>query len=319
MDDFPEPGPGEPGRQIPGRPNRPPGGPGRRFPRRPETSPLSRSGYLEWLRSATRHSMAPQSHIQLSYSGMVTYYDPRLSSLMTTRSGPMRSHRIWTNVSTEDVRTVLDDVDEVLIREKSGFSGSGMDWGSTARDIIDYWGDRIPQMQSLLVNATSTTINMTEALSDIRLLSYSPLNPYMDSGSLFNASGWELFFGSSSYDAHLIVYAPELNFTGTAFDRCVYQATGFLSYPYKQVRMTPQERLLKTSVETVLQRLCETFGIIFAESSDLDDQDVLDLQLAQRRVGQWNSQVDDLKAWLDWAVWLRCEQVCSEDVRPSCC
>ncbi|KAJ7093201.1 hypothetical protein C8R44DRAFT_815835 [Mycena epipterygia] len=293
----PRPGPGDGDGGPPGRgPGRGPG----RWP--PRMSDLALTGPLEWVRAASHRSFSPQPHLTLLHAGMVTYYHPRLTSLVADRTGrPMGSHRL-ANISSQDAMSVVKEVDEVLAR---GAAGSAMDWGTTARDIVEYWGDRISHMQTYLFNASDLRANATAALPAIRTLAYTLLNPYMQPGLTPNASGWDLFFGVPSA---LVPNALDTN--TTALERCTYQATGFLSQLYAP-QMTPQESLLQTSIESVLGRLCNDFGIIFAQSSELvetsSDADPYPF------IRQWTQSIEDLVQWLDWTVWLRCEDVCPRD------
>ncbi|KAJ7043228.1 hypothetical protein C8F04DRAFT_1287569 [Mycena alexandri] len=279
-----------PPRRGPGDGDGPGRGPGRGGPgRRPRMSDLALTGTLEW------------PHLTLFYADMVTYYHPRLTSLAADRVGrSMYSHRLL-NISAQDALSVVQEVDEVLARRAAGDRGSGFDWGSTARGIVEYWGDRISHMRAYLHNASNPDSNTTASLPAIRTLAYTLLNPHMQPGLMPNASGWDLFFGLPS----AVVPNPFANIT--ALERCTYQATSFLS----QLRTTPQETLLQNSIESVLSRLCNEFGVIFAQSFDLVEagSDIEHRSFIQ----QWRRSVEHLMQWLDWTVWLRCENVCPLD------
>ncbi|KAF7311592.1 hypothetical protein MKEN_01061900 [Mycena kentingensis (nom. inval.)] len=290
-------------RAPPGEDDRrpPPRGPGGgergppRRPSRPRISELALTSNLEWVRAASHRSFSPQPHLTVFPAGMVTYYHPRLTSLLPDRKAdrndlPMRAHRL-VNISDNDARSVVEEFDSVLAR--SFGNGSGMDWTGTALSIVEYWGTRVSHMHALLLNASEPTANITASLPSIRTLAYTLINPYMQPGSYPDASGWELFFGSSGVG------------NVTALDRCIHQTTAFLS-ELKHLQ-TPQEALLQESIETVLKRLCNDFGTIFAESSDLVQQPIIGLVL------QWLKRIEALMQWLDWSVWLRCNEVCPRD------
>jgi len=213
----------------------------------------------------------------------------------------MNSHRL-VNISSHDAQAVVNEVDDVLARRTAGELGSGLDWGATARGIVEYWGDRISHMHAYLLNASDTSVNTTASLPAIRTLAYTLVNPYMQPGITPNASGWDLFFGLPT---SLIPTAFAANTNITALERCTSQATGFLS----QTQITPQESLLRLSVESVLGRLCNDFGVIFAQSSDL----VASTSEVRSLIQQWTRRIEDLMQWLDWTVWLRCEDVCPLD------
>ncbi|KAJ7261365.1 hypothetical protein B0H12DRAFT_1106458 [Mycena haematopus] len=220
LDDPPErpprrgPGGGDPPRRGPGR-----GGGG---PWRPAISDLALTGNLEWVRAASHRAFAPQPHLTLFYSDLVTFYHPRLTSLVRDRIGrPMRSHRL-VNISSQDARRVVDEVDDVLHRRDAGELGSGFDWGTTARGIVEYWGDRISHMHAYLLNASHPSANATASVPAIRTLAYTLVNPYMQPGITPNASGWDLFFALPT-DLIPNAFAPNTNIT--ALERCTSQAT----------------------------------------------------------------------------------------------
>ncbi|KAJ7771744.1 hypothetical protein B0H16DRAFT_1685644 [Mycena metata] len=304
QDSFDDPE-GRPPRRGPGDGDGPRRGPGRGGPGwRPRISDLALTGTLEWVRAASHRSFTPQPHLTLSYADMVTYYHPRLTSLVADRiGGPMSSHRL-SNISAQDALSIVEEVDEALARSAAGDRGSGFDWGSAARGIVEYWGDRVSHMHAYLVNASNPDSNATASLPAIRTLAYTLLNPYMQPGLMPNASGWDLFFGLPS-----TVVPSSFAFSAniTALERCMYQATSFLS----QLRTTPQESLLQNSIESVLSRLCNEFGVIFAQSFNLTeaDSDTVHRSFIQ----QWTRSVEHLMQWLDWTVWLRCENVCPLD------
>lgn len=254
---------------------------GRRLP----TSPIVQFAHFEWIRSAVHRSFSPQPHITLDYTSFVSFYHPRLQSLTLSRVGkPMRFHRVWADISDADAESVAQEMDEVLQR---GGTGSGFDWGLLAVGLVEYWADRVMHLHTLLHNVTSldSAVNLTKAANSVRMLAYTPLTPYMDSGSARHASGWDIFFGFSS---------------PTAFERCASSVTGFLPAS----SLTPQEALLQASIEGVLHRLCLDFGVIFAESLDADAP----------KWEEWDTRVTSLMEWLDWAAWLRCEEACASDV-----
>ncbi|KAJ7074232.1 hypothetical protein C8F01DRAFT_1010492 [Mycena amicta] len=284
-------------------PERPPRrGPGR-WPGRPRMSELALTGTLEWVRAASHRSFSPQHHLTLFPSGMISFYHPRLTSLREDRADrPMHSHRLI-NISSADAMSVVQEMDDVIARFRAGDRGSGMDWGGTALGIVEYWGDRISHMHALLLNASNANANATALLPAIRTLAYTLVNPYMQPGVTPNASGWELFFGISH-----VISAFGLDANVTALERCTRQTTGFLS---QLESLTSQEIFLQDSVETVLGRLCNDFGIIFAQSSDLV-QGTSKAALGSM-IDQWRRQIEKLMEWLDWSVWLRCQDVCERD------
>ncbi|EED81723.1 predicted protein [Postia placenta Mad-698-R] len=190
-----------------GRPVPPTGPPGRDAPTRGRRggmggwSPFGMTGFSEWLRAASQRGTVPQPHILLDYASLVTFYHPRLRSLAQTREGqPMRQHRIWTNISDADAQSVVDEIEDVLGRPPWRRVGSGMDWGALTRNVVEEWASRVVQLHEFLGNASAeldsgASVNTTATLQFVRRLTYSPLNPFMDTGASSNSTAWD-WFGS---------------------------------------------------------------------------------------------------------------------------
>ncbi|KAJ4490649.1 hypothetical protein J3R30DRAFT_3278993 [Lentinula aciculospora] len=216
-----------PGRRPGG--GRPGGGGGGRGPWGSATAPLARTGNLEWLRAASRYPSTVQPHLSLYYHQMVSFYHPRYQSLLPSRSGKfMQEHLVWEHVSDGDVHMFLDELDSVV---RTNSPGTGFNWQAAATDVVAFWADRIAQIQDLLEGVNSTS-NLTNIVQTVRQLSYSPLDPFISYGEALNASGHEI--------------VPNT----TAFERCTYSATEFLADPELQTLMTPQEHVLKMSIDT---------------------------------------------------------------------
>lgn len=219
----------------------------------------------------------------------------------------MWNHRIWPDISESDAIEAGRELDEAMGRK---VDGSGVNWELIAHDIVEYWSSRIMQLQMLLSEVThKQTINPTNALHNITVMTYSPLNPYMDMSDFSsNSSKWDPFFGLS--------VSPTLldGSQSTAFDRCAYSATSFASN--LKPLLTPQEGLLKSSMESVLRRICSDIGTIFTESYQLFTTDHHHLNL-KTKLGEWGALVNALVGWLDWSEWSRCEEPCGWDVRST--
>lgn len=306
--DFAPPAPpppkGDPPRRGPG--GDPRGGPFSGLP-----SPFAATSFPEWLRAATVRNTSPQPHITLDYSSFVSFYNPRYQSLVRARARQrtMREHRAWLNISDEDAAAVVQEMEAVLSR--AGKEGSRMNWGALAKDIVEEWAGRTTQLKVYLRNASETEcLNTTETILAVRRFAYSPLNPYMDTSEAQNSSAWTSLVSSpvtaTGYAVQLAV--PLMN--TSALERCKYAATGVTHNP--RIHLTPQEVLLRTSIETVLERLCSDYGRLFVESMDVDED--APPEVANALITSWTARVDALTEWLDWTEWLHCDEVCAADV-----
>ena len=269
-------------------------------PDAPPTLPFpffSLSSFHEWARIYTAYNMAPLPFLTLHPAGMVTYYSPRLASLTESRSGlKMAQHRIWPTISKEDALSARSEVEDVVRR---GYGvGSGTDWISLARLIVENWDHRIGHVRHLLsdfVSLAHSAIDITRALEEIQLLAYSPLMPYMDTTST-NATSQDLFFSASPSYPH-----------ESGLDRCRFRYTKGIPLN----TMTSQEKLLKESIETVQGRICLDFGTVFMQSYDFFHSDTAHIGEAFR---VWLERITNLSTYLDWPTDIRCEEVCGSDV-----
>lgn len=258
---------------------------------------FSLSSFHEWGRVYTTYNMAALPFLTLHPAGMVTYYNPRLESLSQSRLGlSMAQHRIWTNISKEDALSVRREMEEVV---RCGYGvGSGTDWISLARLIVENWAHRIVHLRHVLsdhIPSLDSAIEITHALEEIQLLTYSPLMPYMDTTST-EATGQDLFFSATPLHPH-----------ESGLDRCGSQYTKGLP----SSTMTSQEKLLKESMETVQGRICFDFGTIFAQSYDFSHSDTMPIGEAFRG---WLERITNLSRYLDWPTEIGCKEVCGSDV-----
>ncbi|KZT26673.1 hypothetical protein NEOLEDRAFT_1168568 [Neolentinus lepideus HHB14362 ss-1] len=266
-------------------PSRPPRGP--RWDR--ARSPYIISSGFEWLRIATHRYELPQPHVRLLTSGLLTLYDPQFTSLLPTREAqPMSRHRVWANISEEDAGRAVDTLEEILRRGSDLWDRRGIDWNSIARDVMEKWGDRIAQMHAAFDNEGPTGKNATAQMEEVRLLAYTLLNPYLDTRDL------PPYFNQSD---------PEMWLPPTMF-RCTTAPTATIPMS----RLTQQEQLLKAAIETVLHNLCQMVGRILVSSIEAGSKEKNE-ELAE----SWRKEVKDMMEWLDWSMWVRCDEQCGWD------
>jgi hypothetical protein len=96
------------------------------------------------------HDLAPgETRVKLDYTGLVTLYDPTLSSLVEARQGKDRLHHRLEGISAADTARVHAELQSVLTR-KQGSNGRGVDWRSIARIVVERYADRLEYLRFLL-------------------------------------------------------------------------------------------------------------------------------------------------------------------------
>jgi hypothetical protein len=244
--------------------------------------PLTTATSYEWLRVGAQRYLEPQPGVRIIPSGLVSFYDPHFTSLVPARAGlPMSKHRVWQNISRSDATAVADQVETVL-RRADLWSGGGVAWDSIARAVVEYWGDRLLQLNHTLSNPA---LNASTMVRNAQLFGYTILNPYLDTTGLPRANG-----------SDPAAWLPQ------ALRRCTGAHTDF----FADATLTREERLLKASIETVQARLCGFAGRLFAEA--------LDTPPAAGPSSTWAQDLKAVMDWLDWAVWTRCQPACDVDV-----
>ncbi|KAH9056829.1 hypothetical protein EDB87DRAFT_1823975 [Lactarius vividus] len=113
------------------------------------------------------HDRAPgETRVHLDYSGLVTFYDPSLTSLVDSRHGKDRLHLRLEGISVLDSERVRAELQTVLAREQDG--RSGIDWGSITRVVTERYAGRLeylPRAQLLVMLAPYiTTSDVPERL-----------------------------------------------------------------------------------------------------------------------------------------------------------
>lgn len=263
---------------------KPPPGPPGRHPEGWRSAPLMATSRFEWARVAVHRAFNPQPSIELLTSGLVTFYDPNLASLTPLRQNtPMYQHRVW-NISSQDAERVMERV-EAIVRKGDVWSHRGIQWNAVAQRVVDAWGDRLAQINETL---REPTVKPSEVVERVRLISYTLLNPYLDTT--------QLPYGNQS--------DPELWLSETV-SRCSDAYTGFIL----PTTLTQEEQILKASINSVVGRLCRYAGKALAATLGKEGDDQL-VTLIRR-------DTERLLRWLDWPIWLRCEEDCGPHVSLS--
>ncbi|KAH9177286.1 hypothetical protein EDB89DRAFT_1533163 [Lactarius sanguifluus] len=289
---------------TPGRPPRPPGLPHRPerpipFPSPPSSKPPSgwRGSLLSDHRSALEvylaggwHDRAPgETRVHLDYSGLVTFYDTSLTSLVESRHGKDRLHLRLEGISVLDSERVRAELQTVLTREQDG--GSGIDWGSIARVVTERYAGRLEYLRFLL-SPNTTFADPLERATEARAQLLVMLTPYITTTDV----------------PERLPASANLSWAAPIAQRCAMTQTSHIPLDM----LTPQEARIHAAVENTIQEICRRMVLVWVEFFDVEAADEARATDASE---MGHEQISELMAWLDWSVWVRCEPGCGLGVR----
>ena len=246
-------------------------------------------GILEGFLAGSRHDRAPgEIRVRADYAGLVTFYDTSLTSLVEARYGKDNLHLRLEGISALDSERVRAELETVLTREQDG--RSGIDWGSIMRVITDRYADRLEYLRFLLSPnpSASNALERTVATREQLLVMLAPYITTVDVPRRL---------------------PPSANFSWAApiALRC---ATTHIPLDL----LTPQEVRIHAAVENTLYEICRRLVLVWVELFDLEAADEAS---ATESTEVAREHIEELIAWLDWSVWVRCGPGCNLGVRRS--
>ena len=238
------------------------------------------------------HDFAPgETRVQLDCTGLVTFYDPMLSSLVEARQGKDRLHHRLEGISAADTARVHAELRSVLTRKQgSNGSGSGVDWGSITRVVVERYADRLEYLRFLLSpNATFT--DAAEQAFTARAHLLVMLGPYITTVDVPTAS-----------------VSTNASWLAPVVHRCATTQTSHIPLGM----LTPQEVRIHAAVESTLREICRRLALVWVGFFDVEEADEVK---AAEVIGVGHRHIDELMNWLDWSLWVRCEPACGLGVR----
>src|SRR5712671_29313 len=237
------------------------------------------------------HDHAPgETRVRLDYTGLVTFYDTTLSSLVDARWEKDRLHHRLEGISAADAARVLTELQSVLTRKQG--KGSSVDWSSIARVVMERYADRLEYLRFLLSpNATFT--DTAEQASAARVQVLIMLTPYI-----------------TTVDVPPDVPASPTNASWAApvVHRCATTQTSRIPLSM----LTPQEARIHAAIEHTLREICRRLMLVWLEFFDVEG--ATEVKAAQAiEVGR--RHIGELMIWLDWSAWVRCVPACGLGVR----
>ena len=279
-------------RHLPGIPHEPtmPGPP--RLPSGWRGSPPDglRNGFEAFLTGGWHDHAPGETRMRPDYAGFVTFYDTSLTSLVEARYGKDRLHLRLEGISVLDSQQVLAELQTVLTREK--VQGSGIDWGSISRVVVERYGGRLEYLRSLLSPNTTIFGDPLERAAVARAQLLVMLAPYITTADI----------------PKQLPPSANLSWAVPIAHRCAMTQTSHIPLSL----LTPQEARIHAAVENTLHEICRRLVLVWAEFFDVEAADMV---AATEAIEVARGHIKELMDWLDWSVWVRCEPGCSLGVR----
>ena len=227
-----------------------------------------------------------ETRVHLDYSGFVTFYDTSLSSLVEARYGKDRLHLRLEGISELDSERVRAELQKVLTREHDG--GSGIDWGIIVRVVVERYADRLEYLRLLLSPNTTTFTDELERAAAARAQLLVMLAPYLTTADV---PTW-------------LPPSADLSWVAPIVRRCATTQTSHIPLGM----LTSQEVRIHAAVENTLHEICRRLVLVWVEFFDIEMEDEAGATEATELA---RGHIEELMAWLDWSVWVRCKPGCS--------
>lgn len=253
---------------------------------------------FETIHTGSWHDRAPgETRVHIDYTGLVSFYDSGLTSLVDARRREDRFHHRLLNISQEDTRTMIDEVNEVFsrgwdleARKRAGNIGSGVDWKSVTAVVTERYGERLETLAYILEDGRFGNVTRQVALFRSQLLIM--LSPYMVVSSMPSPDVDPT--SNTSWIVPMVHY-------------CATTQTLHLN----TTSMTKQEKRIKSSVEEVLGEICRTLGSLWVDAFDVEAAEMgMQVEVVERS----RLKVTRLMRWLDWPMWVKCRPSCGPEV-----
>ncbi|KAJ7243821.1 hypothetical protein B0H12DRAFT_1130158 [Mycena haematopus] len=255
---------------------------------------------FEVIHAGSWHNEYPgDTRVKLDLTGFISFYDASLApSLVSTRQGQERWDHRAAGISTTDLVVVKARLHEALARWPDN-TGSGIDWQTLYRVIVDRYADRLETLAHLLNTTTPDTVHERARIiqAQLRIM----LTPYI----LYTAR--PILGDSVADDAWAL----------PVWKNCATKHTAYIHASTALQRMTASERLLLRALDDTNREICRVVvrmwvagvhagldAFISVESSDMEPL---------RTVQGWREETDGLMSWLDWAVWVKCRPACGAE------
>jgi len=226
-----------------------------------------------------------EMRFRLDFSRFITFFDPKLKSLVEQRRGQRREKYRVKGILMSDLDSIRSTID--LAYSDWDTTGSGVDWGGMIRGIQDRYAQRLELINDLLQHGGGVVEVATRVREQILTL----LTPYVS-------------FGAYEGDVR-----GRRGFMGPIARRCSTTLTEWIGSRL-DASMTSSEHLIKASINDVQHEICRVISEIWIDAFAIEEE--TDLRKFSRLVGEWRVEIRKLMEWLDWPMWVRCSPRCDE-------
>ena len=168
--------------------------------------------------------------------------------------------------------------------------GSGVDWGSITQVTVDRYGGHLELLRHISQNPESNR-NVTEQVTEARSQVLIMLTPYMLTSAIPpNPTG-----------------PIDRSWIDPVVKHCASTHTAWTP----ETLLTPQEKVVKRTVEEVISLICNALGDIWVDAFDSEQAGVEELE---RFLEKWQPDIIEFMDWPDWPMWLKCDPACGPEV-----
>ncbi|KAJ6509106.1 hypothetical protein DFH09DRAFT_999972, partial [Mycena vulgaris] len=264
---------------------------------------------FELVHAGSWHNRYPgESRIALDLTRLISFYDTVLvPSLIPHRAGQERwDHRLQ-GISVPDLAAVTARLRAgaraVRGRCCGELAGSGVDWKTLYRVVMDRYADRL-ELLAYLLNTTTPT-NVDTHAPTIQAQLRVMLTPY-----ILHAARPARRSDPAADKAWAV---PVWRACATRHTAHIHASTAL------HARLTASEGLLLRALDETSREICRVVVRMWAAGAraGLDVliplEDGLDPTNTTRTlhvVEAWHGDARTLTAWLDWSVWVKCRPAC---------
>ncbi|KAF9007435.1 hypothetical protein BDQ17DRAFT_1237861 [Cyathus striatus] len=255
---------------------------------------------VDMVEVGTWHNYYPgDTRVRLDLSRAISFYDTdSFPSLVPLRHGKERWYHRVDGISTKDVQTLRNRLDEILTEDQWEHATS-VDWRAQFHVITNRYSERLEILRYMITNITDTQRAADRAFDQLRKL----LSPYR----LHTAVPDNTPYTSARKISNHSWAVP-------VFKLCATTHTDYLA---KLPNLTPSEKMMLSAMEDVNKEICRVLVKLWAEGIEwglVPWKDVARSGYELRKLlDGWKVEVDMLMKWLDWSVWARCPEPCGPE------